>query len=148
MSEGFLTLTWATFRTPGEARHLTWPLQGSNILPWITKTANLIKNHSGFRISLLQIAPMDPFLWGGCRPPTPPGLQWGGSAPPHPSKMSAFGLRNVGLRPPWAQGPRWAPNQDSPGSYLGPGWVSEKSENENGPQRVQNGSIRAETLSI
>ena len=113
---------------------------------WIVMDLTL--GWSGFRISLLQIAPGVPFLWGGCRPPTPPGLQWGGSAPPHPSKMSAFGLRNVGLRPPWAQGPRWAPNQDSPGSYLGPGWVSEKSENENGPQRVQNGSIRAETLSI
>ena len=50
-------------------------------------------NHfSGFRISLLAIAPGSIFLWGGCRPPRPPALQWGGSAPPHPSEKSAFGL--------------------------------------------------------
>ena len=135
---------WVHFMKGPFGSHLIWGPFGSARGPFY-----LFGTHfPGFRISLLQIAPMDPFLWGGCRPPTPPGLQWGGSAPPHPSKMSAFGLRNVGLRPPWAQGPRWAPNQDSPGSYLGPGWVSEKSENENGPQRVQNGSIRAETLSI
>ena len=40
---------------------------------------------TGFRISLLAIAPGDTFLWEGCRPPTP--------------------LRKVGLRPPWALDP-------------------------------------------
>ena len=50
---------------------------------------------------------------GGLPPPHTPRNSWGGFAPPHPSLMSAFGLRNVGLRPPWA------PNGPGP---MGPEW--------------------------
>ena len=50
---------------------------------------------TGFRISLLAIAPGVPFLWGGCRPPTHTRVAVGGLRPSTP-------LRKVGLRPPGA----------------------------------------------
>ena len=102
---------------------------------------------AGFRISLLAIAPGVPFLWGGCRPPTPPALQWGGSAPPHPSEKSAFGLQgphappNLGPRAPKPRLGLWT------WSYLGPKWVLGKLKNKKGPEWAPNGPIWAETLS-
>ena len=57
---------------------------------------------TGFRISLLAIAPGDSFLWGwggvGCRRPNNPRAAVGGLRPPTP-------LRKVGLRPPCALDP-------------------------------------------
>ena len=64
---------------------------------------------------------------GGLPPPHNPRNSWGGFAPPHPSLMSAFGLRNVGLRPPWVpkgpgpMGPEWPRAQMSAFGLRGTG---------------------------
>ena len=96
---------------------------------------------AGFRISLLSIAPGHIFLWGGCRPPTPPAFQWGGSAPPHPSEKLAFGLH--GPQSPHGMEPRtqMALDQDWTWSYLGPRWIFGKLKNKQGHDRAQDGSI-------